>query len=334
MKGSGVHRVTTQVDDAGERLDVVIPRRCPSLSRSLVRKVIDLGGVHLDGRRIRRCGQLVTAGQSVELYLDGQPLEPWCLGREQILAEDRYLLVINKPAGIETQPTPARYKGTLYQALIAYLQQKSKKQKPELGMVQRLDRGTSGVMVFSIHQRAHRGLTAALSERRARKRYLALVQGVPSEQRGEIHSLLARNRASNLVRSVARGGKEAITRYQVLRAFEGFCLVEIELLTGRSHQIRAHFSEAGHPLLGDVRYGGPASLAGGELLHPLLHSWQLELPHPVGGEWRHFSVSPPAVWAEALAAAGVAADVLPRPEDSQLFDQSQVHFSPGADKTC
>jgi 23S rRNA pseudouridine1911/1915/1917 synthase len=148
-------------------------------------------------------------------------------------------------------------------------------------MAQRLDRETSGVLLFSIHRRAHAGLTQAIAGRSATKIYLALVSGVLPSPSGEFRSLLARNRASNLMRSVAKGGKEAITRYRVLQDWGAASLLEIELLTGRSHQIRAHLSEAGHPLLGDVRYGGPVAVVGLDIPRQMLHSWRLTLDHPV-----------------------------------------------------
>ncbi len=251
----------------------------------MLRKIVDLGGVHVAGKRIRRCSQTIRAGEVVEVFLDGQPLDPYRVDDASVLYRDHYLLALDKPAGVESQPTPARYKGTLYEALGGYLQNPWRpKDRPALGMVQRLDRETSGVMVFSIHPKAHRPLTAAFAERGVRKLYLALVSGTMEKNEGRMRSLLARNRASNLMRSVARGGKEAITCYRVVERFASASLVEVELLTGRSHQIRAHFSEAGHPLLGDVRYGGPDSLEGLEIPRQMLHSRQLLLPHPVTGE--------------------------------------------------
>jgi 23S rRNA pseudouridine1911/1915/1917 synthase len=150
-------------------------------------------------------------------------------------------------------------------------------------MVQRLDRDTSGLMVFSIHKRAHGALTQAFAGRAVRKVYLALVAGRMPLDKGEFRSLLARNRASNLVRSVERGGKEAITRYRVLEEFTDASLVEIEILTGRSHQIRVHFSEAGHPLLGDIRYGGQSTCISVDIHRQMLHSYRLTLSHPVRG---------------------------------------------------
>lgn len=151
-------------------------------------------------------------------------------------------------------------------------------------MVQRLDRDTSGVTVFSIHQRAHAAMTRMFAERRVDKRYRALVAGQLVGKEGEFRSLLARQHRTNLMKSVQRGGKEAITRYRVVDTFAECTLVEVELITGRSHQIRAHFSEAGHPLIGDRRYGGPGLVQGQGAGRTMLHAYSLSFAHPVSGE--------------------------------------------------
>lgn len=271
--------------DVGARLDQYVSSQTEELSRTFLRKIVELGGVHVGGRRVRQCSHSIKAGKMVEIHLDGLPLEPYTLKQQDIVYQDKYLLVVAKPAGVETQPTPAHYKGTLYEALRRYLRDPFRPMdRPEVGMVQRLDRETSGIMVFSVHPRAHRGLTWAFAGRKVRKIYLALIYGNLPEGKGEIRSLLARAHASNRVRSVAKGGKEAITYYRVTEEFADASVVEVEILTGRSHQIRAHFAEIGHPLLGDVRYGGPRFRQGREIPRQMLHSWRLELPHPVWGE--------------------------------------------------
>ena len=279
-----LYRITASAADSGLRLDQFIADRCDDLSRTLVRKIIDLGGVHLDGRRTRRSGQTVTVGQSVEVYLDSGSFTPYRLTSAQILYQDNYLIGLNKSAGVATQPTPARYKGTLYEALSVYLPVKGKHRKPGIGMVQRLDRDTSGVLVFSIHPQAHKPLTDAFRNKQVRKIYLALVAGQISEPEGVITSELARRRSTNLMVSVKKGGKYAETRYRVLEALGCASLLEVEIPTGRSHQIRAHFSEQGHPLLGDTAYGGPATLNNVELPRQMLHASELQLNHPVTGE--------------------------------------------------
>jgi len=278
------YRLTPSAEEAGTRLDQFLAAREEGLSRALVRKIVDLGGVHAGGRRMRRCSYAVQAGELVEVFVDGLSLEPYRITDAAVVWRDSYLLAIDKPAGVETQPTPARFKGTIYATLLDYLHDPCRPQcKPSLGMVQRLDRETSGIMVFSIHQRAHRGLTEAFAGRQVRKLYLAIVAGRLPATEGEFHSLLARSRATNKVKSVERGGKEAVTRYRLLETFSDASLVEVEILTGRSHQIRVHFAESGHPLLGDAKYGGPCAAAGAPVPRQMLHSWRLAFSHPVSG---------------------------------------------------
>lgn len=290
-----VYRYLPSAKDEGMRLDQYLAACSDAFSRTLVRKLVDLGGVHVGGRRIRKCAHPISAGEVVEVHVDGRPLEPFELADGHVLYRDPFLIAVNKPAGVESQPTPARYRGTLYEALLHYLHNPFRsKDKPELGMAQRLDRETSGVLLFSIHRRAHAGLTQAIAGRSATKIYLALVSGSMPTSSGEFRSLLARNRASNLMRSVAKGGKEAITRYRVLQEWDDVSLLEIELLTGRSHQIRAHLSEAGHPLLGDVRYGGAVAVAGLDIPRQMLHSWRLTLDHPVEQRRLNIEASLPA----------------------------------------
>lgn len=279
MLSPGVYRFVVSDIQSGLRLDLFLADVLEA-GRGLIKRLIDLGGVHVEGRRVRRCSLPVAAGQRIELHVDGLPLKPFQLDPAMILYRDRYLLAIDKPAGIATQPTPARYQGTLYAALQQFLGQAG---QASIGMVQRLDRDTSGVMIFSTHPRAHKGLTTAFSEHRVVKRYQALVSGQVREGAGEIRSQLARRRATNRMVSVERGGKEAVTRYRVLLARNEVSLVEVEIPTGRSHQIRVHFAEAGHPLLGDRAYGGPAMADGMTISRQMLHASELCLDHPVDG---------------------------------------------------
>jgi 23S rRNA pseudouridine1911/1915/1917 synthase len=279
-----IQRLPIDSESAGLRLDQFLAARGTGLSRTRARKLIEIGGVHLDGRRTRRCGEAVREGSIAVVHYDGGPLDPFRLTDDHILYRDKFVLAVAKPAGVDTQPTPARYQGTLYAALLTYLRDPWRPlDRPALGMVQRLDRDTSGVMVFSIHPRAHRGLTRAFAERRVDKIYLALVHGRIDDDQGEFSSRLARSRKGNRMRSVEGGGREAVTRFRrVMERFADATLVEVEILTGRTHQIRVHFSEAGHPLLGDLRYGK----GDGETSCPrqMLHAARLAFPHPVSGE--------------------------------------------------
>lgn len=286
---SKIYRLTVHANADGMRLDQYVASQIGDLSRGVVRKVIDLGGAHVAGRRTSRCSLTVRPGQAVDIYLDGGPLDIFSLSERQILFQDPYLLVVDKPSGVDCQPTHARFKGTLYDAVKRHLEGAQGGRKgPNVGMVQRLDRDTSGVTVFSIHQRANGAMTRLFAERRVDKRYRALVAGLPAAKEGEFRSLLARQHRTNLMKSVKKGGKEAITRYRVVDEFADCALVEVELVTGRSHQIRAHFAEAGHPLIGDRRYGGPDLVQGYEARRTMLHAHSLSFAHPISGEALRF----------------------------------------------
>jgi 23S rRNA pseudouridine1911/1915/1917 synthase len=290
-----IQRRQVKESDRGQRLDAFLDAQLTDLSKTAIRKIIDLGGVHVDNRRIRTCDRKVAAGQNIEVHLDGEPLTPYRISMDHVLYQDEYLIGLHKPAGVNTQPTPARYKGTLYEALQKWLgRSRQHGRKLEIGMAQRLDRDTSGVLVFSIHPRSHKGLTEQVRARTMVKRYLALVAGTPNPERGSYRSSLARSRRSGSMKSVASGGKEAMTHYRVRQSSREASLVEVELVTGRMHQIRAHFSEAGHPILGDSRYGGARSFGGLSFRRQCLHSWYLEMVHPVSGETLQLSSPIPA----------------------------------------
>ena len=277
-----IHRLQVTTDPADQRLDQFLAHSSIELSRSAAKKIIDLGGVHINGRRVRSCSTSIRRGDSVEVYIDHLPLDPYRLTESDILYQDQYIIVINKPALIDTQPTHARFKGTLFEALRWHLKDPFRpQQQAEIGMVQRLDRGTSGLIVFSIHPRAHKEMTRIFLQHEVRKDYLAVVQGAPEGERGEIRSFLARSRKENRVKSVEKGGKEAITRFKIAERFPDFSLLNIEILTGRSHQIRAHMSEQNSPLVGDERYGGSSMVAGIKVARHLLHAEKLAFHHPV-----------------------------------------------------
>lgn len=290
-----IYRLTVPESAIGQRLDIFLAAYENSLSRTKIKKIIDLGGVHVNGRRVRSCSTVVKAKDNIEVYIDHLALEPYRISDSDIIYQDKYLIVLNKPAAIDTQPTHARYKGTLYEALQWHLKDPFRPhQQPEIGMIQRLDRGTTGIIVFSIHPQAHKPMTRIFLDHELEKRYLALVHHFPSNDDGEIISFLARSRKENRVHSVINGGKEAITRYRVIEKFESASLVELELITGRSHQIRAHMSELGCPLIGDIRYGGQDQICGIEVDRPLLHSSRLVFQHPVADQSLDFVQNIPA----------------------------------------
>lgn len=292
---------------AQHRLDHIISTCCEELSRTYVRQLIEIGGVHLQGRRVSKCSIIPDPGAAVEIFIDSGALEPYRIDSAEVLYRDPYVIALNKPYGIPIQPTPARYKGTVYEAMLHLLCTPYRRHvKPELAMVQRLDRDTSGVVVFSIHKHSHKALTAAFAERKARKVYLALVGGRPEKSSGSIRSLLARHRASGRMKSVEKGGKEAITNYRILAQNGTYSLLEVQIPTGRTHQIRVHLSETGCPIVGDTFYGGPATLDAYVVERSMLHAYTLELNHPCEvGNHLHFCAPLPADFSAALSQAGI-----------------------------
>jgi 23S rRNA pseudouridine1911/1915/1917 synthase len=286
----------------GFRLDQFLMQNSPDLSRTKIRKIIDLGGVHVDGHRVRKCSRNVKNCEDIKLYQDHTPLDPYRISPNDILFQDNYIVVINKPAGVETQPTPARYKGTLYEALQVLLKRDNRFRKVEIGMPQRLDRDTSGAIVFSIHPQSHKSLTEQIQDHRVTKKYLAIVRDTPSPSEGTYHSYLERDRHSHLMKSIPAeraGAKEAITHYTVLKSWAHSALVAVQLITGRTHQIRAHFSEHGHPLLGDLNYGGPGFHEGAKWSRQALHSWKLQFNHPMTGAQLSYTAPVPKDMAAA-----------------------------------
>ncbi len=288
-----IHRLQTEERDRACRLDHYLSLNVEELSKGNIRKIIDLGGVHVDGRRTLKCGKKLLPNQAIEMHRDLRSLTPYRIQQQEVIFQDKYLIVLNKPAGVETQPTPSRYKGTLYEALQIWLKRDPRFRKLQIGMAQRLDRNTSGLIVFSIHPQSHKGLSEQIRNRTIGKHYLALVAKSPSPPEGTFRSLLARERRSNRMKSVEKGGKDAVTHYKTMEVFKSHCLVAVKLETGRTHQIRVHFSEVGSPLLGDSRYGGPVSHNGKKYTRQCLHSWKLELKHPISGDSLHFETELP-----------------------------------------
>lgn len=303
----GVYRFKVSEELSGLRLDQYLAEAGTDLSRTLARRLIEIGGVHLSARRMRRCSETVSAGDKIDVYIDALPLDPAPLSDKNVIYRDQDLIVIDKPAGMPTQPTPARYQGTVYadlQKLLADTQAGG--QRPSIGMVQRLDQDTSGVMVFSIHPRAHKKMTNQFLTHVIDKTYWALIDGIPDATAGKFSSRLARRRSTNLMVSVAKGGKPAETRYRLLQSMNDVSMVEVELVTGRSHQIRVHFSEAGLPLLGDHAYGGPQRVGDVVVPRQMLHARSLAFLHPVTGKRLLFTSSLPEDFSSVLQALQVA----------------------------
>lgn len=194
-----------------------------------------------------------------------------------IVYEDDHLLIINKPAGLMVHPDQKDGINTLVNG-VAYYYQKNQIHH-RIRYIHRLDTDTSGGIIFAKHYLAHSLMDDWLSEKKIKRWYLALVTGKLSSKQGKINAPIGKDRHHGARRRVAKNGDEAITLYQLKQQFKNYALVELELKTGRTHQIRVHMSYLGHPLLGDVLYGGPAQV--GALKRQALHSSRIEMKHPI-----------------------------------------------------
>jgi 23S rRNA pseudouridine1911/1915/1917 synthase len=282
-----------------------------------VRALIDDGHVLVEGRPAKP-SRLLKGGEAISLFVP----DPVAAGPSaeaiplSILYEDAELIAVNKPSGMVVHPAAGVTSGTLVNALLHHccdLQGIGGELRP--GIVHRLDKDTSGCLVAAKTERALAALQVQFKRREAQKVYLAIVHGEPKEEGvfETLHGRHARDRKRFTGR--VRTGKTAVTRYRVLERFDGAALVRVELVTGRTHQIRMHFSEAGHPLLGDILYGGvkrekrlaadsPVRRASEILGRQALHAQHLRLRHPVSGAPLDLEAPLPSEFQEALAVLG------------------------------
>jgi 23S rRNA pseudouridine1911/1915/1917 synthase len=220
-----------------------------------------------------------------------------------IVYSDDHVVVIDKPAGLVVHPGAGADTGTLVHGLLAIDPSIAQVGDPERpGIVHRLDKGTSGLLVVARNAEAYEGLVAMLAAREVERRYVAVVWGHLEHDRGVVDAPLGRSRRDRTRQAVVADGREARTHYEVrLRADEPatVSVLECRLETGRTHQIRVHLAAIGHPVVGDERYGGLRE--GIDIGRPALHAQSLGFEHPVTGAWLHFEAEPPADLAELLA---------------------------------
>ena len=277
-----VHDLVADID--GERLDVFVARRLPELTRSRVRKLIDEGCVTVDGHAPKKAGIALETGRRVQVTIP--PVRPSTLEPEaiplRIVYEDGDILVVDKPAGLAVHPSAGHASHTLVNAVLAHCPDLSGiggEGRP--GIVHRLDKDTSGLIIVAKNDAAHVALSRQLKERRVEKTYVALVEGRVRPAEGVIDAPLGRHPVQRKKQAVVARGREARTRYRVLREIDGRSLLEVRPETGRTHQIRVHLASIGHPITGDALYGRGAPPG---LRRQFLHAQRLAFAHPRTGE--------------------------------------------------
>lgn len=294
------HEFDVAEDRAGLRLDVFLAEQLSPLSRSHLRRAIEVGRVHVDGKTVKpstvlRAGQHVTVGE-IELPREGP--EPQNIPLD-IVYEDQYMVAVNKPTGMVVHPAKGHWHGTLASALAFHFSELSSIGGPTRpGIVHRLDRETSGVIVVAKSDHVHRTLAAQFEARSVNKQYQAIVVGVPDRDRDMIRQPIGihpHQREKMAIRAEHASSRSAETFFEVVERFDRFSLVSVRPKTGRTHQIRVHMLHIGCPVLCDRLYGGRAQISQGELLggrsdptivleRLALHAQRLEIDHPVSGQ--------------------------------------------------
>lgn len=290
--GRQEHRLIVDAAQAGERLDRYVTARLPELSRTRVQALIEAGEVCV-GARTGRASTRVAAGDHIVLVIPAPvavalEAEPIPL---RVVYEDADLLVVDKPAGLVVHPAPGHPRGTLVNALLAHcadLAGISGDLRP--GIVHRLDKDTSGLIVVAKHDRSHRVLAAQFRERSTDKRYWALLDGAPASESGTIDAPIGRHPQRTQPMAIVSSGRPAVTHFRVQRRFPRHTLVECRPVTGRTHQIRVHLAGIGCPIVGDRVYGREEPTL--PLERHFLHAARLSFRLP-SGELRTFEAPLP-----------------------------------------
>ena len=304
LKGEQKVELTVAEEMSGKRLDSVLAGMMPEYSRSFIQKLFENGSITVGGDPCSEKKRKAAAGDIVEITI---PQPEWLeVGAENIpldiVYEDDELLVVDKPAGMVVHPAPGNHSGTLVNALMYHcgdaLSSINGVIRP--GIVHRIDKDTSGLLMVAKTDRAHNALSAQLAQHTITRRYKAIVYSNIKEDEGTVDKPIGRDPGNRLRNAVVyTNSKNAVTHYRVLERFGGFTLVEAVLETGRTHQIRVHMAYIRHPLLGDTLYGPAKNRYGAK--RQMLHAGVLGFVHPATGGYMEFSSPLPQDFEDVLA---------------------------------
>ncbi len=282
------------VDLDNVRLDAYIAKKREDLSRVMVQKLIENGNVLVDGKK-RKISYKVQVGEVIELDIP-EAKETGIKAEDiplDIVYEDEDIIVVNKPKGMVVHPANGNPDGTLVNAIMAHCKGSLSGIGGEIrpGIVHRLDKDTSGLLIVAKNDKAHINMSEQIKNREVKKIYIALVRGVVPENEATINMPIGRSTKDRKKMAVRKDGKEAITHFKVLKRYANYTLLEVKIDTGRTHQIRVHMAEIGHPVVGDMVYSNGKNEFG--VQGQMLHAKSLDFKHPITGKQMHLEAEVP-----------------------------------------
>ena len=299
-------RIQITDEESGERIDALLSRKFPALSRSLIQKCMEAGTVTVNGKSVKKNARANAGDEIVFAFPETEtlPVEPQNIPLD-VVYEDEDIIIVNKTRGMVVHPAPGHPDGTLVNALLYRcgdsLSGIGGVQRP--GIVHRIDKDTSGLLAVAKNDFAHQGLSAQLSDHSLCREYVAVVNGNFREESGVVDRPIGRHPVDRKRMAVTeKNSKRAVTHWEVLENYRGYSMVLCRLETGRTHQIRVHMASIGHPLLGDGLYGAKCPDKG--LEGQCLHARRLCLIHPRTGEALQFEAPLPDYFNEILARLG------------------------------
>ncbi len=296
-----MEKLIVDLNDSGMRIDAYVASNIKELSRTMVKKLIEDSNVNVNGK-IPKVSYKVQENDVIEIEIpEAKELDIKAQDIPiEVVYEDDDIIVVNKPKGLVVHPANGNWDGTLVNAIMAICKDSLSGIGGEIrpGIVHRLDKDTSGLLIIAKNDEAHLNMSNQIKDREVKKIYYALVRGVVSENEATINMPIGRSNKDRKKMAVTRDGKEAITHFKVLERFNKYTLLEVKIDTGRTHQIRVHLSEIGHPVVGDEVYSNGKNEFG---IHgQLLHAKSLDFKHPITGKKMHLETELPQEFKEVL----------------------------------